>query len=149
MPRLIDDVHPGQRLRREHERLALMLDDLVERFAEGNQRDVGTAWGDFEQALLAHLDFEDRFILPAFAGVDAVETQGLRDEHLRLRKLFAELGVGVDLHLVRLELVRQFAGRLREHSHREDLLLYRWVDGELAQIVRGIPGIEVEGWSMV
>jgi hemerythrin-like domain-containing protein len=149
MPMPIDDVHPGQRLRREHERLALMLDDLIDRFAEGNQRDVGAAWGEFEQALMVHLDFEDRYILPGFASVDPVETQALRDEHLRLRKLFAELGVGVDLHLVRLELVRQFAGRLREHSHREDLLLYRWVDRELAQIMRGIPGIEVDGWSLV
>jgi hemerythrin-like domain-containing protein len=145
----IDDVHPGQRLRREHARLSIVLDDLLERFTDGNQRDLRAAWSEFEQRLVAHLDFEDRVILPAFANIDPVETQALRGEHLRLRTVLAELGVGVDLHLVQLEPARQFADWLREHAHREDVLLYRWVDSELAQIMRAIPGMEVDGWSLV
>ena len=145
----IVDVHPGQRLRREHARLTASLDDLLERFADGNQRDLRAAWAEVEQDLVAHLDFEDRLILPSFTAIDPIETQALRAEHLRLRETLAELSVGVDLHLIQLDRAREFAGWLREHAHREDQLLYRWVDRELAQIMRAIPGIEVDGWSSI
>ena len=142
-------LHPGERLRREHQRLEALFSDLLDQFADGTERDLRAAWAEVEQGLLSHLEFEEQLILPHFAQVDALETQALRAEHARLRETLAELAVGVDLRLVQLGLLRQLIGWLREHAGREDKLLYRWVDNEMAQIVRAIPGIEADGWSLI
>jgi hypothetical protein len=38
----------------------------------------------------------------------------------------------VDLHAIRAEVVADFIALLRAHAHREDDLLYRWAERELA-----------------
>ena len=57
-------------------------------------------------------------------------------EHARIRQLLGELGVGVDLHLVRLELAREFIDFLRAHARREEALLYRWAASDLNAAAR-------------
>lgn len=84
------------------------------------------AWALFERELTAHLDAEERFILPRFAEAHADEAQGLRREHDEIRRLVLELGVGVDLHCLRATAADQLIDRLRAHARREDALLYPW-----------------------
>lgn len=122
---------PGELLRRDHARLDALFTELLDQFEEGNQHDVRAAWVEFDDGLTAHLDLEERVILPLFAQVDRAEAEALRAEHVRIRQLLAELGVGVDLHLVRLDLAREFIDALRAHARREDQLLYRWAESEL------------------
>lgn len=122
---------PGELLRRDHARLDALFTELLDQFAEGNQHQMRAAWTDLDAGLTSHLDLEDRRILPLFAEVDSEEARALGAEHVRIRRLLAELGVGVDLHLVRLDSAREFIDSLRAHAQREDQLLYRWADREL------------------
>jgi hypothetical protein len=41
------------------------------------------------------------------------------------------LGIGVDLHLTRFEMVRELVHESRAHAAREDDLSYRWADQRL------------------
>ena len=122
---------PGELLRRDHARLDALFTELLDQFAEGNQRQMRAAWTDLDAGLTSHLDLEDRRILPLLAKVDPGEARALGAEHVRIRRLLAELGVGLDLHLVQLDRVREFIDLLRAHARREDQLLYRWADREL------------------
>ncbi len=84
------------------------------------------AWTLFERELAAHLDTEERELLPRFAEEHPDEARALVAEHGELRRLAAELGVGVDLHCLRATAADQLIDRLRAHARREDALLYPW-----------------------
>ena len=123
-------------LRSDHARLDALFEELLDDFADGHQREIRSTWTEFDRSLLVHLDTEERFILPRFERVNPAETAALRAEHARIRRLLGELGVGVDLHLVRLELAREFIDLLRAHARREDTLLYLWAASDLDATAR-------------
>lgn len=54
-------------------------------------------------------------------------------EHAAFRKTLDELGVGVDLHAVKLDVAQEFVNALRAHARREDQLLYRWAEREVGE----------------
>ena len=124
---------PGDRLRQDHARLDALFGELLEQLDEGNFRSVRTAWSQLEDGLRAHLEAEERFVLPLFEEVDLRETLQLRAEHVTIRAMLAELGVGIDLHLVQRDLARTFIAGLRAHARREEELLYRWANRRLQQ----------------
>jgi len=97
-------------------------------------------WTEFDHRLSAHMEAEERFVLPAFAHVDRTEALALIREHGDIRALMLELGVAVDLHQLRFEKARDLVDLLRSHSGREDNLLYRWADQnlEVALVERAI-----------
>jgi hemerythrin-like domain-containing protein len=99
---------------------------------EANAPDATALWNALDRELRAHMDSEERFILPAFAHVDPAEARALLAEHARFRELLLELGVAVDLHCIRAELSRAFIDLLRDHAAREDELLYRWAETRLS-----------------
>jgi len=123
-------------LRCDHARLDALFEELLDEFADGHQGEIRSTWTGFDRSLLLHFDTEERFILPRFERVNPEETAALRAEHAGIRKLLAELGVGVDLHLVRLELAREFIDLLRAHARREEALLYGWAARELEATAR-------------
>ena len=116
-------------LMRDHERLDALLGKLLETFLDGDPGDVRAMWTRFDAALSAHLEAEERQLLPLFARTHPAEAAGLLAEHAQLRRSLDDLGVSVDLHAVSLEAARAFVGELRAHARREDALLYRWSDG--------------------
>jgi hypothetical protein len=63
------------------------------------------------------------------------ETAGLREEHVRIRRLLADLGIQVELHALREQPARHFVESLRGHAGREELLLYRWAQDLPPEIV--------------
>jgi len=63
--------------------------------------------------------------------------------HSGLREQLAELGVGVDLHLVASPLVTQFMTDLRSHAKREDALAYRWAAENLSPEAKTALAIEL------
>jgi hypothetical protein len=69
---------------------------------------------------------EEKHLLPLLQQQDALEVEGLLKEHEDIRAKLAELGVGVDLHEIRVQTVSDFVEQLRRHARREDALAYRW-----------------------
>ena len=124
----MDAPNPQELLRSDHARLEALFEELL---ADGHQRGIRSTWTGFDRSVLGHLDTEERFILPLFERVNPEETAALLAEHARIRQLLGDLGVGVDLHLVRLELAREFIDLLRAHARREETLLYRWAASDL------------------
>jgi len=122
---------PTEVLRRDHARLAALLDDLLDAFRRGDREALRDAWSRFEQGLLAHLETEERHVLPRIARVAPAEAEAIASEHEALRSRLEDLGVGVDLHAVSLGAAEELAVTLRAHALREERLLYRLADEEL------------------
>jgi Hemerythrin HHE cation binding domain len=118
---------------RDHERLERLFVKLLDEFREGDPDDLRATWTHFETGLFAHLAAEERYLMPLFARVEPDEAAALLAEHGSFRKMLNDLGVGVDLHAVRLDVAEEFVESLRSHAHREDQLLYRWAERELEQ----------------
>jgi hemerythrin-like domain-containing protein len=127
----IQPEFPGDRLRHDHAQIDALFTELLDQFEEGSQRAVRIAWAALEEGLGGHLEAEERFLLPLFEQVDLREALGLRAEHVAIRRMLAELAVGIDLQLVQRDLARAFIDGLRAHAQREEELLYRWANRRL------------------
>jgi hemerythrin-like domain-containing protein len=121
---------------RDHARLDQLFAELRAAFDADARQDAARLWADLDRGLTAHMEFEERHVLPAFRAIDSLEVEGLLREHDLIRHRLTELGIGVDLHAVRAELVADFVALLRAHAHREDELLYRWAERELPPSAR-------------
>jgi hypothetical protein len=88
-------------------------------------------WTTLDRELRAHMEAEERFVLPAFARVDREEAVALLRDHGHVREQLLELGVAIDLHAIRYERSHELVERLRVHAAREERLLYRWADQHL------------------
>ena len=89
------------------------------------------AWRALERGLGAHLEAEERDMLPLLDAQAPAEAAGIRAEHAEIRRQLGEIGVGLEIHVVCEEVVERFARALRDHAAREDALLYRWAEGAL------------------
>lgn len=144
------DVQPSahvdsirEQLEADHVRLEALFAETLRRLAQDDRDETRAAWNAFERGLEAHLDAEEKLILPAFAYAHPAEAEAIRAEHGGLRAELLRLGVDVDLHAIRLDAASDFIRRLRDHAVREDALMYRWADENLeatirAALVRGL-----------
>jgi Hemerythrin HHE cation binding domain len=132
-------------LRRDHDRLERLFARVLDEFREGDPDDVRAIWTRFESGLAAHFDAEERYLMPLFARVDPGEASELLAEHTVFRRRLGDLGVGVDLHAVRLDVAQELVKTLREHAAREDGLLYRWADLEIDAAGRRLIERELTG----
>lgn len=121
----------GDLLRADHGRLEILLQDLLAAFAADEPDELRRRWNELDRSLTAHMAVEERLILPAFARHDPGEAASLLAEHGELRRELFELGIAVDLHMIREEAGRRFVARLRDHARREDALLYRWASAHV------------------
>ena len=112
----------------DHRRLEDLFDQLLDAFEAGEHQPLTNLWTRFETDLLRHMDFEERFLVPQFQRSEPDAAAAILVDHGEFRHRLAELGIGVDLHIVRLTAARNFIRRLREHANREDDLMYRWSD---------------------
>lgn len=112
----------------DHERLYRLFDQLLTAFQAGDRASAVALWSQFETGLRNHFDFEELHLFPQLRKAHPAETAELKAEHGQLLWLLSELGVGIDLHLTRSDMVEAFVTRLRAHADREDALLYRWAD---------------------
>jgi hemerythrin-like domain-containing protein len=92
---------------------------------------VRNLWTELERGLLAHMEAEERFVLPAFARFDQEEARALLREHGQIREYLLEFGVEIDLHVIRFKRSGEFIEALRSHARREEQLLYQWADKKL------------------
>jgi hypothetical protein len=112
----------------DHEEIDRSLEHLVEAFATGDRDVARDAFRALDGQLSAHLALEDEVLLPQLAEIYPLEAGQLVREHLAIRAMLDELGVGTDLHATRLPAIRKLAETLRAHAQREDALFYPWID---------------------
>ncbi len=120
---------------RSHKYLRTLLGRLLAAMEANAGDEVRRLWNELDHGLLAHMEAEERFVLPVFMHVDAEEARALLREHGLLREQLLELGVRVDLHCVRYDASREFAELLDRHAGREENLLYRWASDRLESSV--------------
>jgi hypothetical protein len=134
---------PRQLLMAHHELLEKTYQQ-AELAAQARDRDgLRSAWTRLENLVLAHMAAEEAHLFPAFERVDPIEVRKLMEEHSGFREQLAELGVGVDLHLVASPLVTRFMTDLRSHAKREDALAYRWAAENLSPEAKTALAIEL------
>jgi len=115
---------------RSHQHLDELYAQLLSAM-ESDAPDVQALWTRFDHELLAHMEAEERYVLPRFAHVDENEAMALLREHGMIRGQLLEIGVAVDLHAARYTRALELVEQLRAHAGREDHLLYRWADQNL------------------
>jgi hemerythrin superfamily protein len=116
------------RLLADHRELEALFEQLKDAFGANAREDTQALWTRLEQRLTRHFEAEEQLLFPRFLQVDAPEVRALEAEHRAIRTKLDELGVGVDLKLVRDDVARAFLAALEAHAAREDALLYRWAD---------------------
>lgn len=137
----MNDKFEGSELRalleHDHDRLESLYEKLIAAFRADAGDEVIRLWSQFEVRLLRHMDVEEELILPALADEDPAEVEVLLAEHAEIRRTLTELGIAVDLHSTRSEVVEQFLALLRRHAAREDALAYRWAEANLSPETTG------------
>lgn len=113
---------------------------LSDAVAANDRVEMMSLWRELEGQLLAHLEAEERYVLPAFAHADAAEAMALLRQHGRIRERLLELGVAVELHHLRAHMLDEFALMLQAHAEREERLMYTWaaalLDDRISEPVR-------------
>lgn len=115
----------------DHHRLDRAFQAIVTRAQGGDFQQLESEWLAFQSALLQHLDAEEKHLIPALAEDRPREAQTLLDEHTNIRAKLLQLGIDLDLHCLRADVVDEFVGALRAHAHREENIFYPWVDRQL------------------
>lgn len=115
----------------DHLRLEALFGELLAEFREGHPDGVREMWARFDSGLSMHLSAEERYLLPLYTAAEPREAAALIAEHDTFRKALDNLGVGVDLQMVNLDVTQAFIDALRAHARREDELLYRWAEREV------------------
>jgi hypothetical protein len=118
-------------LSREHAHLEHLYQQLLDAMAASSP-DVRALWNELSDRLHAHMEAEERYLLPSFARVDRDEARALLRDHAYIRDQLLELGVAVDLHQLSFVHSHELIARLRAHAIREDRLMYRWADVTLS-----------------
>lgn len=113
-------------LAEHHRHLERTFEDLVRKATDGDPAELRSCWLGFESELLAHLDYEEAELLPGFEERAPHEAAAIRREHEEIRAVLLEMGINLDLHLMRLESVRDFVMKLRAHANREEESFYAW-----------------------
>jgi len=117
----------------EHHRdLNHRLDELISRAQECDAAELRREWTAFERALLRHLELEEAELLPGFAQHDAAGARAILADHAEIRRDLLEMGLNLDLHLLRAEAVEGFVRRLKTHARHEEEGLYPWAERHVA-----------------
>jgi hemerythrin superfamily protein len=135
----------GEFLSEHHRHLEGLFLALVARAQQGDCAALQKEWSLFERELLRHLELEETEILPRFGQRHPREARKILAEHAQIRGDLEEMGVCLDLHLLRAQAVEDFVRRLSEHARREETLFYpearlmlsrqrrEWIHGELSR----------------
>jgi hypothetical protein len=121
-----------ERLMAEHRQVEELLEEMMRAVQVSDRRGLCEAWNHFDRELEAHMRFEEETLLDRFEEVDPAEARAIRAEHAEIRRLMGELGVGVELHMLRSDIAEQLFIKLRAHGNREEAILYAWAEHYLA-----------------
>jgi hemerythrin-like domain-containing protein len=111
------------------------IDDLLARVlvaieALDSER-MAAEWADFDRALSAHLDAEDRYLIPALSVTKPRVARAVLQEHRHVRGRARELGNAMKTGVLRAGTVRGFVDELSAHARHETAVLYEWAEDEI------------------
>jgi hypothetical protein len=112
----------------EHEYLDGLFNRLLQCAHRNDTESLGPLWTVFERVLLDHLAWEEEHLLPDYKLEHLEDSVAIEKDHARFRSIVAEIGVAVDLHLVREEIVREMIDLLRSHAQREEEQFHLWAE---------------------
>lgn len=111
-------------LTKDHLDLDALLQSLAEDATAPESGALQVTWSRFEKCLLAHIDAEERYLLPLVHTSHPSETARTRIEHARILDVVSALGIAVELHTARQPAIADLVTMLREHAEHEDRVLY-------------------------
>jgi hypothetical protein len=107
----------------DHCRLEELAEQVVAAWDASDREAVARLWASLRSGLLAHLEAEEKHWLPVLCTSER-DARVIIGEHRHLRSRLTELGVAIDLRLVRSAMLRSFVHELRAHARSEERLLY-------------------------
>lgn len=121
-----------QRLLVEHHRaLETACQTLLAQTYLDDPRELVFHYRAFERATLEHLAAEDDLILPDYAERVPDDARSIRDDHAAIRQLLFRIGIDVELHVVRVDTVKELIEKLQVHAAHEDAAMYPWAQDHL------------------
>jgi hypothetical protein len=111
---------------KHYRRLEGLLAELRALVLADDPRSLSRFWTAFERELRDHLAAEESSLLPAFGETHLHKARALRQDHAQIRELVEEIGLRIDLHLLRARAVDQLIDLLREHTLREEAWIDAW-----------------------
>jgi hemerythrin superfamily protein len=112
-------------LTKDHAELDALLRCLSEDTVAPECGALQATWSQFETRLLAHMDAEERYLLPLVEVSQPAEAAHTRMDHARIRQLVSELGVAIELHTARQPAIEELIAMLRKHAAHEETVLYQ------------------------
>jgi hemerythrin-like domain-containing protein len=119
-------------LLQEHLQLEVLFDCLLAAVEAHATAEAADLWSAFDVRLRAHLELEDRYLIPAFARDYPDDAARLLAEHDLIRASLQKLSVAFERRLKRTDSIHRFAELLRLHAAREDQMLYPWAEQNIA-----------------
>jgi hypothetical protein len=132
VPTLLPAIPLRDHFLADHGELEDLFTLLLAAFEANDRVEVARLWSEFDERLSKHLEAEEHLMIPQLSSSRARDARALLEEHRHIRSRLVELGLGVDLHIVRLGAARGFVEELRAHARHEDDVLYRWADDHFA-----------------
>jgi hemerythrin superfamily protein len=114
-----------------HEHMEQMLGRIVEILHTGQGQRARAQIEIVRSDLLAHFEAEEAFILPKLREAHREAAIALLAEHDQMRAQLDEIGADAAIGALAVDRVRRFAAWLKEHSAREEGLLYPWAREKL------------------
>jgi len=120
-------VPEAAHLRADHDRFEKLTRDILATVVAGDRADVAEAITLLQDTIGAHLDGEEREILPRYAEHAPADAARILEEHAVIRRELADLDVTTDLHLIRADAIAALLESLHAHAARENTGLYAWL----------------------
>jgi len=127
----MNTVDALRRLKADHEDFLLLFRDLENAVATADQPNLQRTWSEFERRLVGHIDAEEKHLLPCLSRSHPNEVRHILSDHVRFRRLLADMGVRCDLHVLRLTEANELLSLLGSHAMLEDETVYKWAEAEL------------------
>jgi len=104
----------------DHDRLKSIFQAIATRACAGDFQHLESEWSAFQDALLSHLEAEDKYLIQEVAAERPGEANDLLDEHAHIRVELLRLGFDFDLRCWSGKRVDAFMAALRAHAEREE-----------------------------
>lgn len=115
-------------MRFDHERLEIGARHLLECVLFGRADVVERAFSRFCREMLAHLEAEQQYMLPAFEREKPEAAKLVRDDHAAIRSLLATIAEQIARRTLAPDTVRKLIEALRVNGAREIADLYPWAE---------------------
>jgi hypothetical protein len=116
-------------LRDDHINLERRFGELCLLAHDGDWHDLDEVWDGFVHDVEAHFEIEERQLFPRLAeqGRDSrALVAELVADHLAIRQTLEDLGLQIQIHVIRASTIDSFVSQMRKHAARENERVYPW-----------------------